>query len=99
MPTPKDIVNDLRETPVSINEPPGSHINHPVAPDATKTQPAPNEAADVDEPLPSEAELWKMTRHDLFELAAERAVKVEHSYNKEEVIHALVRAEKKNKRR
>ena len=95
----------------SINEPPGSEVLPPTesepkgetkaSPTVTKNvshETSDDDDDDDDEPLPSESDLWKMTRSDLDDLAAERGVKTDHAHNKEEVIHALVRAEKKRKR-
>ena len=93
----------------SINEPPGSDVlppgtgpvstpdgkpiigeppNKPVAPDS------PDEGYE----LPSHAELERMTRSELDELAGERGVDISDASNKQDVIDALQKDARKRKR-
>jgi hypothetical protein len=81
----------------SINEPEGSQTRpppneaakkDPAAPSQTVTKPHENVSHETSE-LPPDAELERMTRADLDDLAEERGVDISQAHNKDDVIAAL----------
>jgi len=90
-------VNEATSGPVSINEPPGSEVLPPETGGGDQ-QPPPSPEESVD-PLPSEAELERMTRSELDELARGRGVDITDAGNKQDVIDALRKDERKRRRR
>jgi len=78
----------------SINEPPGSQVIPDAPPDTPPPEPQPEQQRD---PLPPEAELHRMTRGDLDELAGQRGVDVSEASNKDEVIELLRKDARKRK--
>lgn len=67
------------QSPGSINEPPGSNVVTPAAPQEEQQR----------DPLPSNGELHAMKRVELDDLAAERGVDISAASNKDEVIELL----------
>lgn len=75
----------------SINEPPGSNVTpkkDPAEASPSVTERHENVSHETSE-LPSDAELERMTRADLDDLAEERGVDISQARNKDDVIAAL----------
>jgi hypothetical protein len=94
-------VPQVEESPghmASINEPPGSNTFPPPTNEAAKKDPAvassgvtkhDRDVSHETSELPSDAELERMTRADLDNLAQQRGVDVSDAHNKDDVIAAL----------